>query len=158
MTDDEANSAFDYLLHALREQGLDWIADQVFREIAEGKSVLAMLTPDQAPKLGPFRLDRTRKTRARVAEYTKVLPYDAKSRLLKLITSIETTVASSAAMIEHLGAFVSKGQPFDLVFREDVSDEPSYRISDADLVVTVPAGRKLQELLSELKNEVDRVD
>ncbi|MGT2503862.1 hypothetical protein ACVOMS_29740 [Bradyrhizobium guangxiense] len=158
MTDDEANSAFDYLVHALRERRLDWIADQVTREIAEGRTVLAMLTPEPAPKLGPFRVERPRKTRARAAEFTKVLPYDAKSKLLKLITAIETTVASSAAMIEHLGAFVSKGQPFDLLFREDRVDESSYRISDEDLIVTVPAGRKLQELLSELKKEVGRVD
>jgi hypothetical protein len=158
MTDDEANLAFDYLVHALRERGLDWIADQVTREIAEGKSVVAMLTPEQAPKLGPFRVDRARKTRARAAEFTKVFPYDAKSKLLKLITSIETAVASPAAMIEHLGAFVSKGQPFDLVFRGDGPEEPNYRISEEDLVVTVPAGHKLQDLLSELKNEVSRAD
>jgi hypothetical protein len=158
MTDDEANSAFDYLVHALRERGLDWIADQVSREITEGKSVVAKLTPEQAPRFGPFRVARARKTRAQMAEFTRVLPYDAKSKLLKLITSIETAVASPAAMIEHLGAFVSKGQPFDLVFRGDGPDEPSYRISEDDLVVTVPAGKKLQDLLSELKNEVSRAD
>lgn len=157
VTDEEANSAFEELMHALREQGLDWIADQVSREIAEGKSVVAMLTPEQAPKLGPFSVGRPRKTRARAAEFTRVLPYDAKSKLLKLITSIETTVASSAAIIENLAGFVSGGQPFDIIFRGEEPDESGYRISEDDLAVTVPAGERLRHLLSELKNEVDGV-
>jgi hypothetical protein len=158
MTDEEANSVFDDLMRVLREKGLDWIADQVSREIAEGKSVVAILTPEQAPKLGPFSPSRPRKTRARAAEFTRVLPYDAKSKLLKLITSIETTVASSAAIVEHLAGFVSKGQPFDIIFRGDEMDESDYRISDHDLAVTVPAGQRLRYLLDELKNEVDGAD
>ena len=125
--------------------------------LAEGKSVIAMLTPEQAPKLGPFSGGRPRKTRARAAEFTRVLPYDARSRLLKLITSIETTVASSAAIIENLADFVSKGQPFYITFRGDGSDEADYRISEDDLAVTVPAGERLRHLLAELKNEVDGV-
>jgi hypothetical protein len=84
-----------------------------------------------------------------------VLPYDAKSKLLKLVTSIETTVASSAAIIEHLAEFVSNGQPFDIIFRGDGPDESDYRISDDDLTVTVPAGERLRHLLAELKNEVN---
>jgi hypothetical protein len=72
VTDDEANAAFEELMQALREKKLDWIADQVLREIAEGKSVVAMLTPEQAPKIGPFSGGRPRKTRARAAEYILV--------------------------------------------------------------------------------------
>jgi hypothetical protein len=155
VTDEDANSVFDELIRALREKRLGWIADQVSREIAEGKSVIAMLTPESAPKLGPFSAGRPRKTRARAAEFTRVLPYDAKSKLLKLITSIETTVASSAAIIEHLAAFVSEGQPFDIIFRGDGPDESGYRISDDDLIVTVPAGERLRHFLSELKDEVN---
>jgi hypothetical protein len=155
VTDEEANSVFDDLIRALREKDLGWIADQVSREIAEGRSVVAVLTPEQAPKLGPFSAGRPRKTRARAAEFTRVLPYDAKSKLLKLITSIETTVASSAAIIEHLAGLVSKGQPFDIIFRPDEPDKSGYKISDDDLSVTVPAGERLRHLLSELKNEVN---
>jgi hypothetical protein len=155
VTDEEASSVFDELMRALREKDLHWIADQVSREIAEGRPVVAILTPEQAPKLGPFSVGRPRKTRARAAEFTRVLPYDAKSKLLKLIASIETTVASSAAIIEHLAEFVSAGQPFDIIFRSDEADKSDYRISDDDLAVTVPAGERLQHLLSELKNEVN---
>ncbi|WP_342714129.1 hypothetical protein [Bradyrhizobium sp. B039] len=154
VTDEDANSAFEELMRALRERGLDWIADQVSRDIAEGQSVVTILTPEQAPKLGPFSVGRPRKTRARAAEFTRVLPYDAKSKLLKLITAIETTVASSAAIAEHLAGFVSAGQPFGIIFRGDEPEESSYRISEDDLVVTVPAGERLQHLLSELRNEV----
>jgi hypothetical protein len=153
VTDEEANSVFDDLMRALREKGLGWIADQVSREIAEGKSIVAMLTPEQAPKPGPF--SRPRKTRARAAEFTRVLPYDAKSKLLKLITAIEATVASSAAIVEHLAGFVSGGQPFDIIFRGDVPEESDYRISDHDLLVTVPAGERQRNLLSELRSEVN---
>lgn len=158
VTDEEANSVFDELMTALREKGLGWIADQVSREIAEGKAVIAMLTPEPAPKLGPFSAGRPRKTRARAAEFTRVLPYDAKSKLFKLITSIETTVGSSAAIVEHLGGFISNGQPFDIIFRGDGPDESDYRISDNDLTVTVPAGDRLRHLLAELKNEVNGAD
>jgi len=109
VTDEEAHSAFEELMRALHERHLDWIAEQVLREIAEGKSIEALLTPEPAPRLGSFSVGRPQRTRERATEFTKVLPYDAKSQLLKLITSIETTVASSASILEHLAKFVSPG-------------------------------------------------
>jgi hypothetical protein len=157
VTDDEANLAFEELMRALRERGLAWIAEQVSREIAEGKSIVALLTPEPAPRLGPFSIGRPRKTRAHAAAFTRVLPYDPKSKLLRLITSIETTVASSASIVKHLAGFMSAGQPFSITFRSDAAEESGSRISEADLVVTVPAGERLGHLLSELKDEVNVV-
>ncbi|GLH80315.1 hypothetical protein SSBR45G_52240 [Bradyrhizobium sp. SSBR45G] len=158
MTNEEADAVFDELMMILRKKKLEWIADQVAREIAEGRPVVETLTPVYAPKSGPFASTRVGKSRSRAVEFTGVQPYDSKSKLIKLITAIETTVASSAAMIEHLAGFLAGGQPFDIIFRGEGGEDSGYRVSDVDLTVTVPAGQVLQRLLLELEREVVRVD
>ena len=107
ITDEEAFSAYNELALILHELRVGWIAQQVAREIAEGKSEITTLSgEEQIPRgLGPFSLKRSKSKRP--AEFMRVVPYTPKSMLLTLIASIETAVLSSAAIEEHLASFVS---------------------------------------------------
>ena len=155
MTDDEALSAYNELLSMLRGLRLEWVAQQVGREIAEGKPIRE---PLRTVRIGPFDAEARSRSRARKAEYTRVIPYDPKSMLIKLIDSIETVVVSSTSIATHLSHFISPGQPFTVNFRGETPDDISFGISEADLTVTVPAADALRALLIELKQEAERAD
>jgi hypothetical protein len=156
MTDEEATRTYDELVEILRARRLDWLAQQVAREIAEGKSEITTLSAKELHDWGPLSLRR--KSVKRAAEFTRVVPYSPKARLLKLIESIETTVLSCAAIEQHLARFVAGEQPFTIRFISDDAEGPSYDISEADLSVTPPAAEALRSLLAGLRGEIDGVD
>ena len=158
MTEDEAISAYHELSGILREMRLDWIVQQVAREIAEGKFEITTLSGEEQDSwgLGPF--SRRRRKARRPAEFTKVMPYTQKAMLLALIGAIETLVLSSAAIEEHLARFVSPDQPFSINFRSDDTERLGYSISEVDLSVTPHAAAALHSLLAELRLEIGDVD
>jgi hypothetical protein len=155
MTDEDAKRTYDDLVEILRGHHLDWLAQQVAREIAEGKSEITTLSASEQRDLGPFS---KRKSTKRAAEFTRVVPYSPKAKLLKLIEAIEAAVLSSAAIEQHLAHFVSGEQPFAIHFRSDDAEGPSYNITEVDLSVTPPAAEALKSLLAELSEEIDSVD
>ena len=146
MTDDEANSFFDELMDALRHNHLHWIAEQVSREIAEGR-----------PTVTGLKSARPRKNPAE--RVIQVAEYEPKEKLLTLITVIEETVVSSAMIVQHFADFLSvaPGQPLSITFTGDAPDDTATTISETHLTTTVPAGVELRRLLSELRSEVDVV-
>ena len=52
VTDEEAISTYDELSRILRELRLDWIVQQVAREIAEGKFELTTLSGEEQELMG----------------------------------------------------------------------------------------------------------
>ena len=156
MTDEEATRTYDELVGILRGQDLDWLAQQVAREIAEGKSEITTLSAKEQRDWGPFSLERGSAKRA--AEFTRSVPYSPKAKLLKLIESMETIVLSSAAIEQHVAHVVSQGQPFTIRFRSDDAEGPSYDISETDMSVTPPAAESLRSLLAGLREEIGSAD
>src|SRR5262245_12325981 len=124
MTNEEAVAIYEQLNGLLRERHLEWLVQQVAREIAEGRSVITTLSAAEQMfgSRGPFERPRRRKSRIQAAEFTKIVPYTPKEQLLQLIQAIETAVRSSAAIFVHLAEFLSPGQPFAINFRSDEAD------------------------------------
>lgn len=151
MTDDEASLTYRVLVSTLRENHLDWVVEQVSRQIESGRPTRKRIALRESWQQETGR----RKSRA---EFVSTVPYTPLEQLRLLVDALDHSVVSTAEMEE----FVLKHLPEEaglnaIKFVAEGTAEESYAIEPNQVQGRMTAAGQLKNLLNEIRNELPYV-
>jgi hypothetical protein len=158
LSDNEADAAYQALVAAARQVGLEWIAVEVEEQAAVGRVELRTLTvDDSAPVLtddsGHMRPPGTRKRSK--ATFNVARPLTPQEKLRLLAESLNTGVVELNSVAESVLTFLGEqlGRR-EFVLAPEAGVKPIIAVSASDLERHRVAVSQLAALLDELKQEV----
>lgn len=155
MPDHSASNAYELLLSAFREYGLDWVVDQIQEHVQAGKSIDKSVISQDVVRSevldldgsAPERPPRTSRKRGLTTE-----PYSAEERLDIAIDALEAIAVQTTEIENHLADFLEKetGGPAIIRFEPDELDR-----SDAS-TVSRPSSSRTQNL-KDMKSLISKI-
>lgn len=152
MTDDEATLAHRALTNTLKENHLDWVVEQVSRQIRLGRPTRKRVALQEG-----WQLESGRR-RART-EFVSTVPYSHKEQLKLLVDALDHAVVSTAEMESFILKTLGEGlEPLAIKFVPEGASEGSYAIDPNQVQDRITVASQLRNLLDEIRNELPTVD
>jgi hypothetical protein len=154
LNESEIKQVVDQLFSILRDNELDWVADQIEEAISEG-----IVTSKSPRQLGirrdvfyeevPFRTPITQKL-------ILVEEYSAEQQLNLAIDSIDRAVVQIYQLTQDTFQFLNKHIRIfrEIEFRSELNETKDHSVTKANLDAKTEQITKLKNLLSELRKEI----
>lgn len=151
--------AYEFLLKALREHGLDWVTLQVQEEVRSGKPVTKEVGPFEqhlTPDLLEGTAPRQRGSRGNRQRLETTEDYSPQERLELAISALEAAIVQISEienfLLNHLG---KEGEEITIRFEPDELDEVQGFALEGVSSQRAMAINELRQLASELRKEIN---
>ena len=155
MSDQEANEAYDLIVHWLRDNDLEWVARQVEDEIIIGKPKHGRISVPKPVPQADGRPARALVKPPTSAEFLAREDYTPLEKFEIAVGALDAVVTGAIKIQDSLLKTLSHGSdPPRVIFAAEDGDTPTYHFESVDLTERRIEASELSELLGELRREV----
>lgn len=155
LTDEEIGQVIRQLLASLRQNKLEWVAEQVEETIIQGN-----VTSKSLRELGISReaslLDKTKTTGPQQRQLVVGEEYTPRQQLFLVLDAIERSIIQLHDVGTHTLSGLRKysGDLREIEFRSEINEGQNLLLTEQILNDKEPAVRKLGRLLEQLRKEI----
>jgi hypothetical protein len=155
----DLQQAYEFLLAALRKNGLDWVVLQVQEEVRSGRTVTKEVAPlEESPTPdfldGKPRGNRGRKGKRQRLEATE--DYSSRERVQLALSALEAAVVQTSELEEYLLSHLgNQSEQITIRFEPDELDEAHAFSLASRSPQRTAAINDLRALVAKLRNEIN---